>query len=168
MYFTVDEGDNGKYKYFKIMEIPSQGFHDVEALPDKPATLRKAFTEAVKSMNAGAYCAAAAMLRRALQIITRDIGGAQPGKLGTELKSLVGKKVNGVTFSQDFSKYSYLVKEAGNQGAHPDKDPDLLDFTQQDAKDLYQIFMTLVADLFIAPKAAQEAIDRFKQNRKIQ
>ncbi len=167
IYIVIDQDDYSNRKDYKIAELPSERFHDIEALPEKPATLRKAFKEAVKAMDANAYCAAASMLRRALQVITREIGGAKPSTLGKELENLSGKKVNGVTFSQDFSSNGYLVKEAGNQGAHPDDDPDLLDFTQQDAKDLYRIFMTIVADLFIAPKAAEEAVARFKSSRKI-
>jgi hypothetical protein len=59
------------------------------------------------------------------------------------------------------------VKEAGNQGAHPDKDPDLLDFAAQDAEDLQRIFMELVSELFIIPEATKKAKAEFLSRRKI-
>lgn len=160
-------GSRNTKKWYQALELPTTGIGGTDDLPSEPKALRIAYRQAVKSMGAGAYIAAAVMYRRALQIITRDIGKATRGNLGTELASLVGKKVNGVTFTQDFSNVGYIIKEAGNQGAHPDEDPDLLDFTQQDAKDLHQIFTSMVAEIFIAPKAADDAKQRFIQSRKI-
>jgi Domain of unknown function (DUF4145) len=92
-------------------------------------------------MDANALIAAAAMFRRALQVITRYLIGARPGNLANELNEVVGRPYNGVTITQNFADVGYIVKEAGNQGAHPDRDPDLLDFTAQDAEDLQRIFM---------------------------
>lgn len=154
-------------RWFQVAEMPSSGMEGVEDLPETPKSLRIAYRQAVNAMGANAYIAAAVMYRRALQIITRDIGKAKPGMLGAELSELVGKKINGVMFTQDFSSIGYIVKEAGNQGAHPDKDEELLDFTSQDAKDLHSIFTTMVAELFVAPRAAEEAKKRFLKNRKI-
>jgi len=165
LYYKIPTGD--KDKYYKVTEIPEQGMQGIQELPDKPASLRKAYREAIKSAGAGAYMAAAVMFRRSLQVITRDIGKVNPGNLANELSELVGKQINSVTFTQDFSQVGYIIKEAGNQTAHPDEDPDLLDFTQQDASDLQTIFMSLVAEIFIAPKAAEEAKERFLQSRKI-
>jgi Domain of unknown function (DUF4145) len=118
-------------------------------------------------MDANAFIAAAAMFRRALQVITRDILSAKPGNLGNELNDVVGKSYNGVTITANFASVGYIVKEAGNQGAHPDKDPDLLDFTAEDAEDLQRIFMELVSDLFIAPEATKKAKADFLARRKI-
>lgn len=118
-------------------------------------------------MDANAYLAAAAMFRRALQIITRDVLGATPGNLANELNEVVGKQFNGVVITSNFANVGYIVKEAGNQGAHPDKDPDLLDFTNEDAEDLQKIFMELVAELFVAPAATKKARADFLARRKI-
>lgn len=57
-----------------------------------------------------------------------------------ELKQVVGKTYNGGTVTGNFAGIGYIIKKAGNQGAHPDADPDLLDFTAQDAEDLQRIF----------------------------
>jgi hypothetical protein len=80
---------------------------------------------------------------------------------------VVGKSYNGVTVTSNFANVGYLVKEAGNQGAHPDKDPDLLDFIAQDAQDLQNIFMELVSELFIIPEATKKAKADFLARRKI-
>ena len=118
-------------------------------------------------MDANAQLAAAAMFRRALQVITRDILGAKHGNLGVELNELIGKTYNGVVITKNFAEVGYIIKEAGNQGAHPDKDPDLLEFTAEDALDLRDIFMELVSDLFVVPAAAAKSKAEFLARRKI-
>lgn len=63
-------------------------------------------------MDANCFCASAAMFRRALQIITRDILGAKPSTLDKEIKSLIGVKNNlGITLTNDFSDNGYIIKE---------------------------------------------------------
>lgn len=152
---------------YKITAIPNEGLEEIVELPEKPASLRIAYKQAVRSMDANAHIAAANMFRRAVQIITRDILGAKPGKLGAELKSTVGKKFNGITVTNDFATNGYIIKEAGNQGAHPDRDIDLLDFTQKDAEDLQKIFMEMVGDLFVVPEAIKKSKEDFIKRRKI-
>lgn len=61
----------------------------------------------------------------------------------------------------------YIVKEVGNQSAHPDRDPDLLDFTPEDAEDLQSVFMELVGELFVVPAAVERAKIDFLTRRKI-
>jgi hypothetical protein len=107
------------------------------------------------------------MFRRALQVITRHLLGAKPGTLANELNAVVGTTYNGVLVTNNFAKVGYIIKEAGNQGAHPDQDPDLLEFTWQDAQDLQDIFLELVRDLFIVPAVVQKAKDEFLARRKI-
>jgi len=132
-----------KRRYFRVTSVPSEGIEDIDELPADPPSLRTAYRQAIRSMDANAPLAAAAMFRRALQVITRDLLGAAPSILGKELNQVVGKSYNGVVVTNDFATVGYIVKEAGNQGAHPDKDPDLLDFTLKDAQDLQDIFMEL-------------------------
>jgi hypothetical protein len=118
-------------------------------------------------MDGGAYIAGALMFRRALQVITRNILNIQPSALANELKNAVGKTYNGVKITEDFGNTGYIIKEVANQAAHPDKDPDLLDFTEQDAKDLQNIFMELVSQLFVIPEGARKAREDFLRRRKI-
>src|SRR5216684_783838 len=135
--FELDDPKNSdQARYYRVSSLPNEGLEDIEELPDDPPALRTAYRQAIRAMDANAHLAAAAMFRRALQVITRDLLGAKPGNLASELKECVGKKYNGTTITADFAEVAYIVKEAGNQGAHPDSDPDLLDFTPQDADDL--------------------------------
>src|SRR5262249_53365965 len=145
--FQKEDGSKGD-RYFRVTSIPSEGLEDIEELPENPPALRTAYRQAIRAMDANAHLAAAAMFRRAVQVITRDILGARPGTLAAELKEVVGKTYNGATVTSNFGEVGYIIKEAGNQGAHPDKDPDLLDFTPQDAQDLQAIFMELASELF--------------------
>jgi Domain of unknown function (DUF4145) len=107
------------------------------------------------------------MFRRAVQVITRELFRVKPGTLAKELEMIVGKAYNGATVTSNFANFAYIVKEAGNQGAHPDKDPDLLDFTSQDASDLKHVFMELVGELFVVPAAIEKARTDFLERRKI-
>ena len=154
-------------KLFKVISIPGEGMEDIDELPNNPKSLKIAYRQAIRAMNANAYIAAAAMFRRALQIITRDILYAKPGKLADELRLLVGKEYNGAKITDDFANNGYIVKESGNQASHPDSDPDLLDFSEQDARDLRDIFLELVSELFVLPEAKRRAKQDFLNRRKI-
>jgi hypothetical protein len=138
--------------YFRVTSLPSEGSEEIDELPDNPRSLRTAYRQAVRAMDANAHLAAAAMYRRALQVITRDLLGAKPGNLANELNEVVGRTYNSAVITQNFANVGYIIKEAGNQGAHPDKDPDLLEFTPQDAEDLHDIFMELVTELFVVQR----------------
>lgn len=153
--------------YFRVTSIPSEGLEDIEELPDTPSSLRTAFVQAIRAMDANAHLAAAAMFRRALQVITRDLLKTERGNLAWELNQCVGRTYNGATITSNFATVGYIIKEAGNQGAHPDADPDLLDFTAQDASDLQDIFMELVSELFIIPAAKEKAKTEFLARKKI-
>jgi len=160
--------NNRRYsRYFRVTSIPGEGLEEIEELPENPPSLREAYRQAIRAMDANANLAAAAMFRRALQVITRDLLGVKPGNLAFELKAAVGKPYNGGIITKDFADVGYIVKEAGNQAAHPDKDPNLLDFTAQDGEDLQNIFMEIVGDLFIVPAAKQKAKAEFLARRKI-
>jgi hypothetical protein len=116
-------------RYYRITSIPSEGLEEIEELPADPPALRTAYRQAIRAMDANAHIAAAAMFRRAVQVITRNILGAKPSVLGNELHEVVSQTYNGTTITANFAEVGYIVKEAGNQAAHPDRDPDLLDFT---------------------------------------
>lgn len=140
---------------------------DIDELPEKPPSLRIAYRQAIRAKDANAHIAAASMFRRAVQVITREMLGAKPGNLANELRECVGKSYDGATVQQSFADVGYVLKEAGNQAAHPDADPDLLDFAPEDAEDLQLIFLELVSELFVVPSALKKAKADFMQRRKI-
>jgi Domain of unknown function (DUF4145) len=159
----------GKFRkhFFRVTSVPSEGLEEIEELPVHPPSLGTAYRQAIRAKHANAPLAAAAMFRCALRVITHDLLKAKPGNLANELNEVVGKTYNGTTITNNFANVGYIVKEAGNQGAHPDKDPDLLDFTPRDAEDLQDFFMELVSELFIVPAAKQKAKDAFLARKKI-
>jgi hypothetical protein len=168
--FRVERKESdGKFHmhYYRLTSLPSEGLEDIEELPEDPPALRVAYRQAIRAMEANAHLAAAAMFRRALQVITRQMLGATPGNLANELREVAGKDYRGVKLTSQFVQNAYIVKEAGNQGAHPDSDPDLLDFTPRDAEDLQDIFMEIVSELFIVPAAMQKAKADFLGRKKI-
>lgn len=166
-FVDTDGRTKGRYRYYRVTSIPNDGIEEIKELPENPPALRTAFKQAIRAMDANAHIAAAAMFRRAVQVITRKILGAPPANLGVELEWIVGKTYNGTAITSNFSNNAYIVKQAGNQGAHPDTDPDLLNFDQADAENLQQIFMELVAELFVIPEAKKKAKENFMQRRKI-
>jgi len=155
-------------RLYKVTSIPNEGIDDIKELPDKPEALRQAYREAIRAMDANAYLASAAMFRRALQVITREIFKVKPGNLSNELREITGKKLGSTTLTTDFSANSYIIKEAGNQGSHPDNDPDLLKLNSQDATDLKNIFMELVTELFVVPAAIKKTKEEFLKRRKVE
>ena len=168
-----DDGSVKEYSnnhIFRVTSLPNDGISEIEDLPDNPSSLKKAYTEAVKCLDNNCCLASATMFRRALQIITRDILGAKPNSLANELKEIVSigrsNKI-GIALTNDFASNSYIVRSCGNQSAHPDKDVDLLNFELEDAQNLYNIFLEIVSELFVAPKAAQKAKDELLQKRKL-
>jgi hypothetical protein len=166
LYFSVGTGKSENH-YYRVTSVPNEGLEDISELPEDPPSLRIAYRQAIRAMDANANIAAAAMFRRALQVITRELLGAKPGNLANELNEVVGKSYHGSAITANFADIGYVIKEGGNQGSHPDRDPDLLDFTAQDATDLQLIFMELVSELFIVPAAKQKAKQDFMARRKI-
>jgi len=158
---------NGVDRTYLVASIPDQ-HEEIPGIPETYTQLLASYREAIRCMNAGAPMAAAAMFRRALQVITREILGAPAGELAAELSALKGKPNSlGVVLTTDFSTNAYIVRKAGNQGAHPDKDPDPLDFGKEDAESLHQIFIEIVTEIFVMPEAAKKAKDEFLKRRKI-
>src|ERR1035438_3700627 len=85
------DAKNKETRYFRVTAVPNDGLEDITELPVDPPSLRIAYKQAIRAMDANANIAAAAMFRRAVQVITRDLLGAKPGNLGRELIDVVGK-----------------------------------------------------------------------------
>lgn len=166
--YNVRNADQKTSRTYRLVALPGESAHDIAELPSNPPALRKAYHEAIRSLEANNPMAAAAMFRRALQVITREILGVNPGKLAIELKSLMGKTNKlGITLSEDFHENSYIIKEVANQATHPDGDIDLIDLTQEDAQNLYELFLELVGELFVIPTAKEQARRELLARRKV-
>jgi hypothetical protein len=71
--FETRPPDNIESRYFRVTSVPSEGLEEIDELPQNPPSLRVAYRQAIRAMDVNAQLAAAAMFRRALQVITRDI-----------------------------------------------------------------------------------------------
>ncbi len=160
--------DKQRLESYRLLEFPGEGILEIPGLPNDPPALKKAYFEAVRSLEGNNFMAAATMFRRAIQVITRDILGAKRGVLANELKELKGKSNKlGATLSKDFHDNSYIIRELANQAAHPDGDIDLIDFGHEDAKSLYELFLEIVGELFVIPEARERARRDLLARRKI-
>jgi hypothetical protein len=83
---SISSASGDRTTYYRVTSVPSEGIEEIEELPDDPPSLRIAYRQAVRAMDANAQIAAAAMFRRAVQIITRDLLGAKHGTLAFELR----------------------------------------------------------------------------------
>lgn len=166
VYELWDE-ENDKDFVCRVISLPGEESNLMEFIPEKYSNLRKAYREAVIAKNAGANIASAAMYRRALQAITREVLGVKPKKLLEELNEIKGIEFEGVTIDKDFSDNAYITRKSSNPAAHIDKDPDLLDFSSEDMNALEMMFGDLIYKLFILPKVKSETKEKFLESRKI-
>ncbi len=93
------------------------------------------------------------MFRRGLQILAKQVLGAKGKTLFEQLKWLQENenelKINLTELFHDNSK---LIREVGNQSAHPEDDVDLHEFTEADANAVHDLFILLINDLFVIPE----------------
>jgi len=159
---------NNVARMYRLISLPAETDSEIAELPEKPESLRKAYSEAAKNLEINNPMSAAVMFRRALQIITRDILGAKPNSLALELKEIAVSNKLQIKLSQDFRESSYIIKEMANQSAHPDRDLDLLDLTFEDADELHRIFLEVVAEVFVIPAAREQSRKKLLDRRKIE
>jgi len=101
------------------------------------------FIEAVKSFNVGAYKAAVAMARRALQQALEDKGATKGKKLLEQINELKNKKV----LDKATASLAHGVRQFGNYGAHPQNDL-LAQVTRDDAKLAIDITKKILKELY--------------------
>lgn len=87
--------------------------------PTIPETVAVDFKEATVCLSIGAWNAAAAMCRRALQSCAKDKGANSKDDLFSQLKELKDKQV----IPDLVYDMADTIRKKGNVGAHPGKDP---------------------------------------------
>ena len=124
-----DEEFNYKNKFFifELLSIPTTEISEtLENIPSHYSSLRETIAEAKFAMNHHKNISATILFRRGLQIIVKDILGAQGKTLYNQLEWLkTNQNILNVDLSEVFHDHSKLVKDIGNQGAHPDIDFEL-------------------------------------------
>jgi len=165
----VEEQEQEKYRYYELYRIPT-GEYDYanQDIPEIYTSLRDTVAEASFCLSHSRYVAAAILFRRAIQILAKDILGAVGKKLHAQLEWLrANKNKLGIDLTDVFHDNSTIIKDIGNQGAHPDDDITLHNFTKEDANGLHDLFISIVHEVFIKPTKLKALQDELKKSRKL-
>jgi hypothetical protein len=146
---------------YKLYSLPTKDERFISKdIPDKFESLKLTLAEAMFSLNHDKYISATIMFRRALQIITTEILGAQGKSLHQQLDWLkTNENLLKIDLSIIFHENSKLIRNVGNQGAHPEDDPALYKFNKEDVESLHDLFLIIINEIFIKPnklKSIQE------------
>ncbi len=157
------------YRLYKLYRLPvSNEDYINENIPKKYPSLIKTSSEADYCLSNGKYVASAILFRRAIQILAKDVLG---GKGSTLYKQLEWLKTNEnllkIDLSEVFHDNAKILKDIGNQGAHPDDDISLHDFTKEDALGLHDLFISIIHEIFVKPAKMKALQDDLKKSRKL-
>ena len=134
-----------------IGETPSEIFSYPFVKMNPPISIsdsfEKSFVEGVKCLNVSAPFASVVMFRKCLQIIAED-KGATGGTLKIKLESL---SLSG-TLTSTLESISTIIREVGNDGAHPNEFEPSID----DAKDILDFLLLLLDQIYILPEKAEK------------
>jgi hypothetical protein len=158
-----------RYEVYKIYSLPTLNESYLSTdIPREHVTLISTISEALFCMEHEKFISASIMFRRGLQIIAKDILGAKGWSLHEQLEWLKTNKNNlGVDLTVLFHDNSKLIKNVGNQGAHPDKDVTLHNFTKSDLDGLHDLFLIIVNEIFIKPEKTKQLQEDLRKSRKL-
>ena len=118
---------------------------------DISESFKKSFIEGVKCLNVGAPFASVVMFRKCLQIIAEDKGAK-----GRTLKAKLEILSSSGTLTSTLDSISTIIREVGNDGAHPNEFEPSID----DAKDILDFLLLFIDQLYILPEKAEKLIAR--------
>ncbi len=165
----VNYNSKTHYELYQMYSIPTkdESFGNKD-IPDEYETLKRSVSEAMFAMTNGKYISSAILFRRALQIIAKDILGAKGSTLYNQLEWLKeNKNLLAIDLTNLFHDNSKLIKDVGNQGAHPDNDITLHNFTEDDVNALHDLFLDIVNEIFIKPMQLKAIQADLIKNRKL-
>ena len=150
MYKTVTSHES-TYQKEDEEATPNEKFSYPFILVNPPITIsdsfEKSFVEGVKCLNVGAPFASVVMFRKCLQIIAED-KGATKGNLKEKLESLSASG----TLTSTLESISTVIREVGNDGAHPNEFEPSID----DAKDILDFLQLLIYQIYILPEKVEK------------
>jgi hypothetical protein len=167
---SEEGGSEWRYEYYEIFVFPAkEERYELEEIPSSYPSLIKTVSEALFCLESSQFISAAIMLRRALQILVKDILGAKGKELFNQLEWLkTNPNLLSINLTNMFHDNSELIRKIGNQGAHPSEDIALQDFTEEDANALHDLFLIIINEVFILPAKMQALKKDLKSRRKIQ
>lgn len=158
-----------EYDHYKIVSVPAQeSDYMIQEIPNKYSNLISTLKEAKYVLDHGQYISGTIMYRRGLQILVKEILGANGPTLEKQLNWLKSNSNNlNIDLTELFHDNGKLIRQVGNQGAHPDDDPDLHVFSESDAKAVHDLFMELINAVFIIPAKMKSLKEDLKSRRKL-
>jgi hypothetical protein len=149
------------FQFFKLFRLPSaEESYENKDIPEEYVSLKATVTEASFCLSHSKNIAATILFRRALQILAKDVLGAPGTTLNSQLNWLkTNPNALGIEIGAVFHDNAEIIRKIGNQGAHPDEDATLHNFTKEDAEGLHDLFISIIHELFISPaklKAIQD------------
>lgn len=165
-----DDDDKEYYEVYKLNSIPTLNEeYSVKSIPNKYDNLINTVNEANFCLDHGKYISATILYRRALEIIAKPILGAKGRMLYNQLEWLkVNENKLKIDLSELFHDNSKLIKDVGNQGAHPaEDDVSLQNFNEDDVNLLHDLFLIIVHEIFVKPEKLKSMQEELKAKRKI-
>jgi hypothetical protein len=157
------------FQHYRLFRLPEreEGYINKD-IPKEYESLKNTVNEANFCMTNSKSLSAAILFRRAIQILVKDILGGLGKNLFLQLEWLKNNKNKlGIDLTEVFHENSKIIKDIGNQGAHPDDDISLHNFTKQDAEGLHDLFLSIIHEVFVKPIKLKAIQDELKQNRKL-
>lgn len=157
------------YQYYKFYRLPvtEEDFANSD-IPENYTSLKETVSEASFCLTHSRFVAAAILFRRAIQIFAKDILGAKGRGLSSQLEWLKSNKnFLEIELSEVFHDNAKIIKDIGDQGAHPDDDFTLHNFTKEDADGLHDLFISIVTEVFVKPAKMQAIQEELKKSRKL-
>lgn len=170
---AIKEGASTHYEYtyrlYKLYRLPVSGENNInEDIPKQYSSLIKTSNEADYCLSNSKFIASSILFRRAIQILAKDVLGAKGKTLFKQLEWLQSNEnLLKIDLTEVFHDNAEIIKDVGNQGAHPDDDITLHDFTKDDAYGLHDLFLSIIHEIFVKPAKMKALQDELKKNRKL-
>lgn len=169
-----DEGNEEEemvkvYQFYKLFRLPimEESFANKD-IPNEYSSLKDTVSEASFCLSHSRNIAAAILFRRAIQILAKDVLGATGKTLQSQLDWLkTSKNKLGIDLADIFHENAQIIKDIGNQGAHPDDDVTLHNFSKKDADGLHDLFISIIHEIFVKPANDKALREELKKSRKL-
>ncbi|NDW09183.1 DUF4145 domain-containing protein [Dysgonomonas sp. 520] len=166
-------GNSRTYNYihrlYMLYRIPVSNENYInEDIPSEYISLKGTASEADYCLANSKFLASAILFRRAIQILVKDILGAKGNSLYKQLEWLKSNENTlKIDLSEVFHENAKIIKDIGNQGAHPDEDITLHEFTKNDAYGLHDLFLSIIHEIFVKPVKMKALQEELKRSRKL-
>ncbi len=170
---AITEGNSTHYEYtyrlYKLYRIPVTGESYInEDIPKKYISLTKTANEADYCLINSKFIASAILHRRAIQVLVKEVLGGKGKTLYKQLEWLQSNEnLLKIDLTDVFHDNTKIIKDIGNQGAHPDDDITLHDFSKDDAYGLHDLFISIIHEIFVKPVKMKALQEELKKSRKL-